>query len=224
MAIKISIDKTVRAFYPENGKTFSIDELNDVVGGWVEPFKVGPVWVMSWEHAKEKKKDLNEIASYFFEVALHGEILVVPPQQLPPEWELIEDCEKFIPSEMVDSGFLLSLQNALMVKKMREENPGMNIDPLSVFESEFDLRPKEEYIYEPPTQIDQNTEDFLGQVYEYISKSPLQFSKGILLEDGQLIIRTNQVKRVLEMIKEICIEKEEYEKCAVIQKMEEKLP
>lgn len=222
MAIKISIDKTVRTLCPSNGNTFTIDELNTVVGGWVEPFKVGPVWVMQWEHAKGKRMQMNDIASYFFEVALHGEILVVPPQQLPPEWEMIDDLERRDSPEMVDSGFLLSLQNSLMAKKLREENPAANIHSLRGFENMFRSQPQEEYVYEPPTQIDDVTEDFLDKVYDYIVQSPLQFSKGILLEEGQVIVRTNQMKQVLELIKEMCIEKEEYEKCAVILSLEKK--
>lgn len=224
MGIRISTDNTIRPLRPESGPYFNITELNNSVGGWVEPFKVGPVWVMYREKAKEKSLPINEIASYFFEVALYGEVLVIPPQQLPTDWDLMEPHERYIESDMVDSGFMLSLQNALMVKKMKEENPGMIIDPADFFMSQYNVRPKEEYMYEPPSDIDGGTADFLTKVYDYISKSPLQFSNGVLLEDSQVIIRTaaDKKKRILELIKEIYLEKEEYEKCAVIQKMEDK--
>ena len=88
MAIILSTEKIVRSFRPENGTTFTIDELNDLVGGWVEPFKVGPVWVMQKEKAINDSQ-YNELASFFFEVALYGEIVVVPPQQLPRDWDLM---------------------------------------------------------------------------------------------------------------------------------------
>lgn len=226
MAIKLSIDKIVRSFRPENGPVFTIDELNNKVGGWVEPFKIGPVWVMYKEKSKEKREPLNELASFFFEMALYGEVIVVPPQQLPREWDLMEYEDQFITADMVDSGFMLSLKNALMIKKMRDENPGLVIDPAEYFNSQFNARPKEEFVYEPTKDatLDENTIDFLGKVYEYIVKMPAQFNRGVLLEDSQVIIRANESdkKTVLEMIKGIYLEKEEYEKCAVIQKLVDK--
>lgn len=226
MAIILSVDKIVRSFRPENGPVFTIDELNDKVGGWVEPFKVGPVWVMYQEKSQEGGNPLNELASFFFDIALHGEVIVVPPQQLPREWDLMEHEDQFISADMVDSGFMLSLQNALMLKRMRDENPGLVIDPAEYFNSHFNAHHKEEFVYEPSkdTEIDQNTEEFLGKVYDYIIKAPTQFNRGVLLEDSDVIIRATEPDRktVLEMIKGICLEKEEYEKCAVIQKLVDK--
>jgi len=226
MAIKLSVDKIVRSFRPENGPVFTIDELNNKVGGWVEPFKVGPVWVMYQEGAQKKKEPINDLASFFFDMALYGEVIVVPPQQLPREWDLMEYEDQYITADMVDSGFMLSLQNALMLKKMRDENPGLIIDPAEYFNSQFNVRPKEEFVYEPPAgdSLDANTKEFLVRVYDYITKAPAQFSRGVLLEDTDVIIRASETdkKTVLEMIKGICLEKEEYEKCAVIQKLVDK--
>jgi len=226
MAIKLSVDKIVRSFRPENGPVFTIDELNDKVGGWVEPFKVGPVWVMYQEGAREHGEPINDLASFFFDMALYGEVIVVPPQQLPREWDLIEYEDQFVTADMVDSGFMLSLQNALMLKRMRDENPGLVIDPAEYFNSQFNVRPKEEFVYEPSKDfaLDENTKEFLGKVYDYIIKAPAQFNRGVLLEDSDVIIRATEPDRktVLEMIKGICLEKEEYEKCAVIQKLVDK--
>jgi len=56
MALKITTENTVKTLRPQNGKTFTIDELNEHVGGWIEPFKVGPVWVVCLEKSKEQKK------------------------------------------------------------------------------------------------------------------------------------------------------------------------
>ena len=226
MAIKLSVDKIVRSFRPENGPVFTIDELNDKVGGWVEPFKVGPVWVMYQEGSKEHGEPINDLASFFFDMALYGEVIVVPPQQLPREWDLMEYEDQFITADMVDSGFMLSLQNALMLKRMRDENPGLVIDPAEYFNSQFNVLPKEEFVYELSKDIalDETTKEFLGRVYEYIIKAPTQFNRGVLLEDSDVIIRASELDRktVLEMIKGICLEKEEYEKCAVIQKLVDK--
>ena len=225
MAIKLSTDQIVRTFRPNNGTTFTIDELNDSVGGWVEPVKVGPVWLMYREKSKEKNLPLNDLASFFFDVAVYGEAIVVPPQQLPMDWDLMEDSDRYVTSDMVDNGFLLSLQNALAIKKMRDENPGLIIEPAAFFNSQFNIRPKAEYVYEPPqgVELDASTEDFFKQVYDYISKAPAQFKKGVLLEDAEVIIRTEDrnKKEILGLIKVMYLENEEYEKCAVLQKLEE---
>ena len=113
-----------------------------------------------------------------------------------------------------------------MLKRMRDENPGLVIDPAEYFNSQFNVRPKEEFVYEPSKDnaIDENTKEFLGRVYDFIVKAPAQFNRGVLLEDSDVIIRANEPDRktVLEMIKGICLEKEEYEKCAVIQKLVDK--
>jgi hypothetical protein len=227
MAIKITIDKLVKPIRPQNGKTFNVDELNDMVGGWIEPFKVGPVWVMTAEKSREKGAELNDLASYFFEVALHGEVLIVPPQQLPSDWEVMEDDDKKLSADMVDSGFLLSLQNALMVKKMREQNPSLQVNATDFFNSHFNVSPKEEYTYEPPIgeDIDENTADFLSKVFEYMKTAPSQFKNGILLDESQVTIRTQKgnIKTILDMMKGMYLENEEYEKCAVIQQVEDQI-
>jgi hypothetical protein len=225
MAIILSTEKIVRSFRPENGTTFTIDELNDLVGGWIEPFKVGPVWVMQKE--KSAKNSLyNELASMFFEVALYGEVLVVPPQQLPREWDLMEYEDQFITAEMVDNGMLISLQNALALKKLQQENPSWNINPIEFFNSQFNFTPKEEYNYDPPTdefQIDEGTAEFLEKVYNYITSAPLQFRNGVLLDESRVIVRTKKenLKTVLQIIKGMYLESEQYEKCAALQQLED---
>lgn len=225
MAIKITTDSIVKPIRPDNSKIFTIDELNGQVGDWIDPFKVGPVWVMSAENSKKNDAPKNELASFFFEVALYGDVLIVPPQQLPSDWDLPEDEDMRISSDMVDSGFLLSLQNAIMVKKIRDANPGMNVDSMYYFNEKFNEQPKEEYMYDPPTDqnIDSNTADFFEKVYEFMTKAPAQFKKGILLEETQVTIITQKenLKKILTMMKGMYLESEEYEKCSVIQQVEE---
>ena len=87
MAVLITTEAIVKTISPKNTK-FGIDDLNEIVQGWVEPVKIGPLWVMHKEGAKQEP--LNEIASMVFNVPLRGKVLVVPVQQLPPEWDLME--------------------------------------------------------------------------------------------------------------------------------------
>ncbi len=215
----------VKVFRPKSGSTFTIDELNDEVGGWIEPFRVGPIWVMYLEKADRKGKQFNFLASHFFDLSLYGEVLVVPPQQMPAEWGAMEEGDEHYTADMIDSAFLLSLQNSILLAKMKEQVPGFVVDPAEFFSSKFNVKPKEEYTYDPPEDTDENTRDFLDQVYGYISKSPAQFRKGVLLDGPEVIIRAeqNKLKKVLKMMTDMYIETEEYEKCAVIRELEENI-
>lgn len=226
MAILVTLDKIVKTVQPKNGKSFDLDEMNQIIGGWPDPFKVGPVWVMQREESSDEFAALNEIASNFFDVALYGHILVVPAQQLPLEWELLEDHEKFFTAEMVDSSFMLSLKTSIELMKMREEQPPLysNMDPVDFFNHQFYIPEKEEFVYNPDIDVALNPDlkKFLNNSYEYITKSPMQFKKGVILEDADLIIRTppENRKTVLGIMLNMFLENEEYEKCAEIQKLE----
>ena len=113
MAIKIDTESIVRVIHPSSAK-FNLDELNDHVEGFIEPLKIGPVWVMYDESAKKKGAAKNLIATFFFGVAIYGTVLIVPPQQLPEDWDIMDDSDRNYSSSDVDNGFLLSLQTALI--------------------------------------------------------------------------------------------------------------
>lgn len=226
MAVLITLDKVVKMIRPEKGSAFDLEELNQIVGGWVEPFKVGPVWVMQREENPEEIDDLNEVASNFFDLPLHGPVLVVPAQQLPVEWDLMDAQDKFFTPDMVDSGFLLSLKTSIELLELQEEQPPLygNMSPGSYFSHKFLLPEKEEFVYNPDSdvQINPDLEKFLNSSYEYITRDPMQFKKGVILEDEDVIVRTppENRKTVLGIMMNLFLENEEYEKCAEIQKLE----
>lgn len=227
MALKITTENLVKIFLPHNGKVFTMDELNKEVGGWIDPFKVGPVWAMSREKAKGYGLPINALASGFFEIPLYGEVLIVPPQQLPSDWT-DEDDHPGISADMIDSGFLLSLQSSIAQLKMLEKNPWAgHIGVKEFFLKNFDTQPREEYTYEPPKpeDIDEVTEEFLSKVYEYIATHPLEFSKGVLLEDTLIRIRAEgkDLKQVLSIMTDMYLQTEEYEKCSVLKTLGETL-
>lgn len=227
MALKITTENLVKIFLPHNGKVFTMDELNKEVGGWIDPFKVGPVWAMSREKAKGHGLPINALASGFFEIPLYGEVLIVPPQQLPSDWT-DEDDHPGISADMIDSGFLLSLQSSIAQLKMLEKNPlAGHIGVKEFFLKNFDTQPREEYTYEPPKpeDIDEVTEKFLSKVYEYIATHPLEFSKGVLLEDTLIRIRAEgkDLKQVLSIMTDMYLQTEEYEKCSVLKTLGETL-
>jgi hypothetical protein len=214
MAIKIGVDNTVKVFRP-GGKHFTLQELNDEVGGLVEPQKVGPIWLMYNENKAELH---NEIATLFFDTDLYGAVLVIPPQELPAEWEAMDDADYKYQAEDVDNGFLLSLQNVIKSHRIFGlTTKDDNLDRIKDF-----FQGQEEWLYTPPeaAEVDENTISFYQQVYDYISKHPDMFRKNILVSDPTLVIKLEQPglkKKMIESMIEYFVSVEEFEKCAFLQ-------
>jgi len=216
MAIKITADSIVKVFRPE-GYKFTLDELNTQVNGFIEPLKIGPVWVMYSEEAKEKDEPLNNVASYFFDVPMYGTVIVVPPHHLPSEWDLMEPEDYRYTADDIDSGFLMSLQQALIHKRVYGE---MNTDNNErLFQR---LKAREEWTYTPDAEnpsIDKNTIDFYNQVFDYIKTNPEMIKKNILLSDDEIIVKVNSDEDRILMINQMIqyyISEEQYEKCSVL--------
>jgi len=218
MAVKIEDDSIVKVFHPI-GKTFTLDELNQQVDGFVEPVKIGPVWVMYDEKGNKKEKPLNKVASLFFDLAMYGTVLVIPPQELPAEWDAMDEKDYNYRAEDVDSGVLLSLQTVLLNHRVFGGTTSSdNIERLA-----SKMQPQEEWTYKPPSKddLDENTIDFYNQVYDYISQHPEMFQRNILLSEPSLLIKledaTDRSRMVQQMI-DYFLSVEEYEKCAFLQK------
>jgi hypothetical protein len=215
MAIKITSDAIVRTVKPAI-QQFSLNELNDHVDGWIEPLKIGPIWVMYREKAKENGEPLNQLASFFFDVAMHGTVMVVPPQQMPPEWELMEDVDYRYSSDQVDSGFLSALHQALVLNRFIDKPTA---DELSSFM-------KEEWSYQPSNEIGEDEKNFFRKVYDTLVKQNLKKEDNVLFEDDDIIVKTEnneeRIKALQQMI-DYFVEEEEYEKCAKLLQVKEKI-
>jgi hypothetical protein len=215
MAIKITSDAIVRTVKPAL-QQFSLNELNEHVDGWIEPFKIGPIWVMYKEKAKENGEPLNQLASFFFDVAMHGTVIVVPPQQLPLEWELMEDKDYRYSSDQIDSGFLSALHQALVLNRFIDKPEA---DTLTSFM-------KEEWSYQPSDETSDNEKDFFRKVYDTIIKQNLKKEDTVLFEDDDVIVKTetneDRIKALQQMI-DYFVEEEEYEKCAKLLQVKEKI-
>jgi hypothetical protein len=212
MAVKIGTDNIVKMFRPR-GYKFTLDELNETVDGFIEPLKIGPLWVMYDEEAKEKGQILNNLASTFFDVPIYGTVLVVPPHQLPGEWELMEPEDYRYTADDIDSGFLLSLQKVLN---------HMTADEL--LSSRIAER-TEEYLFAPPKaeELDANTIEFYNQSVDFIKKNPGLFKKNIIYQEPGIIIKIdNSDKETLvnQMINYF-VSVEEYEKCTIMKNVYE---
>jgi hypothetical protein len=217
MAIKISTDCIVRMIRPTTHK-FNLEELNDHVNGFVEPLKMGPVWIMYHEKAKELGEPLNQVASFFFNIPMYGTVLVLPPQQFPSDWDVMDPEDYRYTADDIDNGFLLSLQTALVHNRVFGSTGNDNIDKLH---SRF--LPVEEWTYKPvDREIDENTSDFYRQVYDYIEKNPQDFKRNVLLSESQLLVKLESPEDKVKMINQMIdyfVSQEEYEKCTTLQNL-----
>jgi len=216
MAIKITTEGLIRTIKP-NRASFELRDLEFEVGGSIEPVKIGPVWVIYSEQSKEVMPR-NSVASSFFEVAIYGDVMVVPPQQLPHDWDIMDEEDYKYTAEEVDEGFILSLQRSLL------NTAGMPFHAIANnFPNPFAYI--EEFLYKPPHELaadDTNTRDF----YRQICEKPINVEKlsreGIILEDPGVVIRVKEREDRLIMINQMIqfyIETEEYEMCAKLQKV-----
>jgi hypothetical protein len=209
MAIKITTDKVVRIIRPDSRK-FNLDELNNHVGDFINPLKIGPVWVMSGEGGKMLGAEYNEIASFFFGSPFYGDVIVVPPQQLPADWDIMDPSDYKYTVEELDGGVLLSLQTALVHNRVFGSIDG----PYTA---------KEEWTFTPPKndEIDEGTRKFYRRVYDYITENPDMFKKNIILQDEEVVVKIDTPddrKVVLQQMLDYFVYQEEYEKCALLKK------
>lgn len=216
MAVKISVDGLIKTVKP-NRASFELRDLEIEVGGSIEPIKIGPVWVIYAERSKDALPR-NNVASSFFEVAIYGDVLVVPPQQLPHDWDIMDVEDYKYTGEDVDNGFMLSLQRSLM-----------NTTGLPFYTQANPFTYTEEFLYKPPHELtidDTSTRDFYRQVCD----KPIDVKKlsheGIILEDPGVVIRIKEFKDRLITIDQMIqfyVETEEYEMCAKLQIVKDEL-
>lgn len=224
MAVKIGTDNILRMVRPNSYK-FTLDELNNGVNGFIEPIKMGPLWVMYSEEAKINGEPLNKVASFFFDVAIHGTVLVVPPHQLPSEWDLMEPEDYRYTADDIDSGFLRSVQQALIYSRTF----GLDIDDVDddikeIVNGTF-YNPVEKWSYKPREKTEM-TEDlilFYNGSYEYIIKNSIK-NNVVLVDDGvEVTVSSDDMDYYINQLIEYFVEKEEYEKCAKLKQVYEEL-
>lgn len=217
MAVKITTEGIVQTVIPSTSY-FKITELEQIIGGFIEPVKVGPVWLMYTEESKTKSQPHNYVASNFFEIPIYGDVIVVPPQQLPPDWDIMDEEDYMYTSKQVEEGFLIALQRSL-IENMKTNGLRGIVDGKTGYHA-FNM--KEEYLYAPPKKLDAddyNTRDFYRQICDKkLDVERLKY-EGVIFEEPEVIIKirdhSDKIKCLEQMI-EYYLETEEYETCAEI--------
>ena len=218
MAVKIGTDNILRMVRPNSYK-FTLEELNNGVNGFIEPVKMGPLWVMYSEEAKINGEPLNKVASFFFDVAIHGTVLVVPPHQLPSEWDLMEPEDYRYTADDIDGGFLRSIQQSLIYSRTF----GLELDEDELKGTFYN--PVEKWNYKPNerSEITEDVIEFYNKSYEFIVKNSIK-DNVVLFEDGvEVTVASEDMETFINQLIEHFVNEEAYEKCAKLKQVYEDL-
>ena len=228
MAIKLDTSGKLVRVTPPEGSYFNVSMLENMVGGWPDPNKIGPIWIIKNDDAEKTQDNYNEIASSYFQSPVYGDILSVSALELPPEWDLVDDLDKKFSVEELDAGFVKAIQDRALSNAFENPMDAFNsADPfVSLYnDRHFDEYPKEEYFYNPfkpknPQTTHDNYINFLKDSYEFIVDSAKDdFKDFIVYEDDINIVKVrgkeNRVETINQVI-DLFIEEEDYEKCAVL--------
>lgn len=234
MAVKVNNDGRVERVQPQNGTYFNVDMLEQLVGGWPEPTKVGPIWVIINGDATKGPDNYNEIASNFFQIPIYGAVISLSPLELPPEWDLVDDYDRKFTIDESDEGFIDALQSRMFMDPFNSpmsENfqwdpdfPNVSgMGPMPSMKEIFGKPKKDEFFYNPnkpkhPETSDENYENFLKDSYAHIIKcSAENFKEFIVYEDQLNVVKVrskgDRIKTINQVIKAL-IKDEDYEKCA----------
>jgi len=231
MAIKIDSAGSIKKITPSDGMYFNVDMLERIIGGWPEPNKIGPVWVIKNEDVEKSADNFNQIASMFFQSPIYGDVLSLSALELPPEWDLVDDLDRKFTIDEMDEGFLKSLTDIALTDSTYDPEEGIDweasLDPFSINgEKDYmDNFPKSEYFYNPrkpkhPETEVENFNKFLQDAYSHIVTSYEEgFKDFVVYEDKQNVVKVvTQDDRILTInqVMDELIKEEDYEKCAVL--------
>src|SRR5690554_2734055 len=84
-------------------ETFTIDIMEKIILGHPTPMKKGLYWVISNDEIQKIPENLNIYATNYFNINLYGDILVTTAMELPLEWDIVTEDDKFYkPGELDD--------------------------------------------------------------------------------------------------------------------------
>ena len=226
MAIKIDKAGKLMKVTPPSGSYFNLELLEQIVGGWPEPKKIGPLWVIQNEDAAKTPGNFNEVASIVFKEPIYGQVLSLSALELPPEWDLCDDFDTQYTIDEIDSGFVKSCTTAAQADEFTAPyGTYESSDPFAPLYNQqlFDDLEQVEYFYNPnkprrEATSEDNFINFLRDAYDYILDSAEDdFEDFILYEDDMNIVRVKEEEdkvKTMNQVLDILIDDEEYEKCA----------
>lgn len=233
MALRIKYSGSVEKLSPGMGSYYNVGMIEEVIGGFPNPRKIGPTWIILNSDENEAKctEVLNTIATLYFGYNIYGDVMVVTSKELPPEWDLLEDSERNLVPDIVEGAFLTTLHEMSLITF--NDNMGNYNDIFSDndYDNPYITSPKAEFLYNPDRAEDtqgvkkENFQDFLRESYDFIINTAEQ-EKLVIFEDEYHLIkiedRDHKIKAIDQVI-DIFLGEEEYEKCVILRDAKEKI-
>lgn len=238
MALRINHQGIVEKLSKGTNPHYTLEMLEEVVGGEIYPDKYGVRWFIfnKTENETLMEDKFNLVATMFFNKDIYGDVMVVSAKELPLDWNLLtEDDEKYDIDEF-DDIFLDDLKNMGLVEfredyeNQRTMNGTININDLNN-NINRDLYPKMEYIYNPHLSEEnesgdaQGFEDFLKESFPSIIETAKNQKMIVFEDDYHLVkvVKKDHKIKTLEQLIDIFLEEEDYLKCAKLRDIKEEL-
>ena len=203
MAVRITTDGKVKVIHPEES-FFWENELTSLTSKEHERFRLGLVWILA--SINPQGGIVNQIASHFLETRTYGDVLVVPDSQMPFTEESGGFGSDLDPSQ-VDAGIILAIYKIIKDYRLSKEIP------------------KNEFVFKPDGKRTDDVTAFYNKAYEYVIKKDFP-STGIMFEtfeDVYIVETLEDTRKTLKEMIDLFVDTEEYEKCANLQKVLEKI-
>lgn len=235
MALRIRYNGSVEQLTPGNSSYYNVGMIEEVIGGFPNPRKVGLTWIILNSDENEVKipEILNPIATAYFGYEIYGDVMVVTSKELPPDWDLLDYDDQKYTIEEIENQFLGNLHDMSLItfnQDMGNYKDMFNTDT-GVERNPYVSLPKAEYIYNPDKAEDsegiqkENFQDFLMDSYNFIINTAEE-KKMIVFEDDYHLIKIenkdHKIKTIDQLIN-IFLGEEEYEKCVTLRDVKEKI-
>jgi hypothetical protein len=228
MAIQISIDGSVTSRKPLLD-TFTLKELVAFLGTDDEHIHLLDLGLFIIAVDTTKDRELNSVASLYFRFPIYGSVLAMSSQELPVSTPIITDDNCKYEPEIFDQSFMKSLKDSLLAVESALNND------ITVSEQQMPTvkkrgrkkKPKKKlYYFDPddPTngvKLSNEEVDFIKEFYHFSYESlenakKLRNLKLYEAEDFIITFMPGKEEKMLNGMMKYYVEREEYEKCAVI--------
>jgi hypothetical protein len=233
MAIFINEDKLTtipsREFI-KGKKEYSLRELEEFVGGSIEPIKIGPIWIIfnadlqkniEYIHYEERPA-INTIITKLLKKNIYGQVIAISAHELPLDWDLLEGIESEYSATELDAGFIKFLEDIGITEHQNVDWTYNRTDHM------YNVK-KIEYTYDPKKSDEEIQNIGLDDFHQFLRDCSnhilnRKLSNDIIYEDDINIVKVKpeDTKQTLTQILKILESDEEYEKCAVIAKIMKK--
>ena len=232
MAIFINEDKltTIPSRFIKGKEEYSLRELEEFVGGSIEPTKIGPIWIIFNADLQkniasiqiEARPPINTIITKLLKKNIYGTVIAISAHELPLDWDLLEGIESEYSAAELDAGFIKFLDDIGITEHQNSDWTYNKTDHMY-------NEKKIEYTYDPKKSDEEIQNIGLDDFHQFLRDCSnhilnRKLSNDIIYEDEINIVKVKpeDTKQTLTQILKILESDEEYEKCAVIAKIMKK--